>query len=147
MDGTAAPTADFTATPTAGIAPLITNFTDRSTGVPTQWLWNFGDGTSSIEQNPAHTFSAAGIYSVTLTVTNSKGTAATTQANLVSVAVNPPLLSAKFTGTPTSGVAPLPVQFTDASVGGVTAWAWDFGDGSSANTQYPAHTQPTASTP
>ncbi|MEO6469386.1 MAG: PKD domain-containing protein, partial [Acidimicrobiia bacterium] len=114
VDGTAAPTAAFTAAPTAGIAPLVTTFTDRSEGVPTQWLWNFGDGTSSIEQNPAHTFSAAGTYSVTLTVTNSKGTATTTQSNLVNVAENPPLLNAKFTGAPTAGAAPLPVQFTDA---------------------------------
>ena len=140
VDGAAAPAASFTATPTSGIAPLVTTFTDRSTGVPTQWLWDFGEGTSSVEQNPAHTFSNAGTYSVTLTVTNSKGTATTTQSNLVTVAVNPPLLNAKFTGTPTTGVAPLPVQFTDGSVGGVTAWAWEFGDGATSTEQSPAHT-------
>ena len=140
VDGTAAPAANFTATPTTGIAPIVTNFTDRSSGVPTQWLWDFGDGTSSVEQNPAHNYSNAGTYSVTLTVTNSKGTATTTQSNLVTVAVNPPLLNAKFTGTPTTGVAPLPVQFTDGSVGGVTAWAWDFGDGATSTEQNPAHT-------
>lgn len=140
VDGTAAPTAAFTAAPTTGIAPLVTTFTDRSTGVPTQWLWNFGDGTSSVEQNPAHTFSDPGTYSVTLTVTNSKGTATTTQANVVTVAVNPPLLNAKFTASPTTGAAPLPVQFTDASVGGVTGWLWDFGDGTTSPLQSPSHT-------
>ena len=140
VDGTATPVANFTATPTTGVAPLVTNFTDRSTGVPTQWLWDFGDGTTSVEQNPAHTFSNAGTYSVSLTVTNSKGTASTTQANVVTVAVNPPLLNAKFTGTPTTGTAPLPVQFTDGSVGGVTAWAWNFGDGTTSTEQSPSHT-------
>ena len=49
---------------------------------------------------PTHTFTTAGIYSVTLTVTNAKGTATHTQPNLVTVAVNPPLLNAKFTATP-----------------------------------------------
>src|SRR4029079_19145135 len=92
VDGTAAPTASFTAAPTTGTAPLATTFTDRSTGVPTQWLWDFGDGTSSVDQNPIHTFSTAGTSAVTLTVTTSKGTASTTQPNLVTVAVNPPLL-------------------------------------------------------
>ncbi len=139
VDGSDAPVAGFTASPTSGIAPHVTTFTDRSTGVPTVWLWNFGDGTSSVEQNPAHSYRDAGTYSVTLTVTNSKGTATTTQTDLVTVAVNPPLLNAKFTGTPTSGVAPLAVQFTDASVGGVTAWAWDFGDGSTETVQNPTH--------
>lgn len=140
IDGTDTPTAGFTASPTTGIAPLVSTFTDRSTGVPTQWLWNFGDGTTSVEQNPAHTFSNPGTFSVTLTVTNSKGTATTTQSNLVTVAVNPPLLNAKFSGTPTAGVAPLPVQFADASVGGVTAWVWEFGDGATSTEQNPAHT-------
>ncbi len=140
VDGSDPPVAAFTAAPTAGIAPLVTTFTDRSTGVPTQWAWNFGDATTSTDQNPVHTYSTPGIYSVTLTITNSKGTAAVTQTDLVSVAVNPPLLAADFTGTPTAGIAPLPVQFTDRSVGGATAWAWDFGDGTTSTEQNPAHT-------
>ncbi|MGZ4676491.1 MAG: CBM96 family carbohydrate-binding protein [Acidimicrobiia bacterium] len=140
VDGTAAPTASFTAAPTTGVAPLATQFNDTSTGVPTQWLWNFGDGTTSTAQSPLHTFSNPGTFSVTLTVTNSKGTATTTQTDFVTVAVNPPLLNAKFIATPTVGAAPLPVQFTDQSVGGVTAWSWDFGDGTTSTDQNPAHT-------
>ncbi|MEP6625809.1 MAG: PKD domain-containing protein, partial [Acidimicrobiia bacterium] len=140
VDASGAPTASFTASPTVGTAPVATTFIDRSTGVPTSWIWNFGDGSTSTVARPTHTYTSAGIYSVTLTVTNATGTATTTQPNLVNVAVNPPLLNARFSGTPTSGAAPLPVQFTDASVGGVTGWAWDFGDGSTSAEQNPLHT-------
>ena len=85
---------------------------------------------------------------MTLTVTNAKGTASTTQTNLVTVAANPPLLNAKFTADQTAGGAPLPVQFTDQSVGGATA-----GRGTSVTAPSPPRriphtsTQPTASTP
>ncbi len=140
VDASGAPTANFTASPTTGTAPVATTFIDRSTGVPTSWIWNFGDGSTSTVARPTHIYTTAGSYSVTLTVTNALGTATTTQPNLVTVAVNPPLLNAKFSGTPTSGASPLPVQFTDASVGGVTGWAWDFGDGSTSTEQNPQHT-------
>ncbi|AAM05160.1 DUF3344 domain-containing protein [Methanosarcina acetivorans] len=69
----AAPVADFTATPTSGDAPLAVNFTDTSTGSPTSWFWDFGDGANSTEQNPSHTYSAAGSYTVNLTVENDAG--------------------------------------------------------------------------
>jgi PKD repeat protein len=139
VDGSGAPTAGFTASPVSGTVPVSTTFIDRSTGVPTSWLWDFGDGSTSTSSRPTHAYIAAGTYSVTLTVTNAKGSASTTQASLVTVAPNPPLLNARFSGTPTAGAAPLPVQFTDASVGGATAWAWDFGDGATSTDQNPQH--------
>jgi hypothetical protein len=48
-------------------------FTDTSDASPTKWLWNFGDGTTSTEQNPAHTYKASGTYNITLTVWNDLG--------------------------------------------------------------------------
>ncbi|AKB37164.1 cell surface protein [Methanosarcina siciliae C2J] len=68
------PVAEFTADVTGGTAPLTVNFTDQSTGTPTSWLWDFGDGANSTEQNPSHTYSAAGNYTVNLTVENAAGT-------------------------------------------------------------------------
>ncbi len=62
------PVADFNANPTSGYAPLYVQFTDSSQNA-NQWYWNFGDGTTSYEQNPTHNYSA-GIYPVTLTVSN-----------------------------------------------------------------------------
>ena len=58
----------FMATVTSGDAPLEVIFIDKSNGVPTSWLWDFGDDTTSIERNPTHTYSTAGIYTVSLTV-------------------------------------------------------------------------------
>ena len=54
--------------------------------------------------------------------------------------------TASFTATPTSGSAPLTVQFTDTSSGGPTAWSWSFGDGSASLDQNPAHTYSAAGT-
>lgn len=65
------PVASFSSNVTSGNAPLNILFTDTSTGMPVKWNWNFGDGTvNSTIQNPAHTYEAAGIYTVTLTVTD-----------------------------------------------------------------------------
>jgi len=63
--------------------PIV--FRDKSIGNPVSWLWSFGDGTSSVKQNPTHTYKKPGIYTVTLTVTNSAGEKSTT-ANIVRVA-------------------------------------------------------------
>ena len=67
------PTADFAANVTSGPVPLVVQFTDLSTGDPTSWLWSFGDGATSTDQNPIHIYTAAGTYTVSLTVSNSAG--------------------------------------------------------------------------
>jgi PKD repeat protein/photosystem II stability/assembly factor-like uncharacterized protein len=61
--------ADFTATPLYGNSPLVVQFTDASSGSPTAWLWDFGDGNTSVQQNPSHSFNSDGLYTVKLTVT------------------------------------------------------------------------------
>ncbi len=63
------PIANFSANPTEGDAPLLVSFTDTSSGVPTSWSWNFGDGETSSTQNPTHTYDEAGTYTVSLTAT------------------------------------------------------------------------------
>ena len=69
------PTADFTASPTSGYAPLTVQFTDTSTGNPAQWQWDVNnDGVVDYTvQNPTHTYSSPGTYSVRLTVSNPGG--------------------------------------------------------------------------
>jgi len=64
---------DFEASPRTGLAPLDVQFTDLTTGTPDTWEWNwdFGDGATSTEQNPTHTYTAAGKYTVSLEVTTS----------------------------------------------------------------------------
>jgi len=65
--------ADFTVSPLLGIVPLVVDFTDRSTGNPVSWNWNFGDGSSSTARNPSHIYLVPGSYTATLTVKNSAG--------------------------------------------------------------------------
>jgi PKD repeat protein len=79
------PVADFTATPLSGAHPLSVAFTDTSSNTPTSWAWNFGDGGTSTAQNPSHSYTAAGIYTVTLTATNAGGSDAKTRTGYVTV--------------------------------------------------------------
>ncbi len=133
----AAPVADFSGTPTTGSAPLTVNFTDLSTGSPTSWSWNFGDGGTSTLQNPSHIYSAAGQYTVSLTATNGAGPNTATKTNYITVSAAAPV--ANFSGTPTTGSAPLTVNFTDLSTGAPTSWSWNFGDGGTSTLQNPSH--------
>jgi PKD repeat protein len=83
--GGTAPTAAFSGTPTSGSAPLTVSFTDLSTGSPTSWAWTFGDGGTSTAQNPSHTYSEPGTYTVTLTATNAYGSDVETKVGYVVV--------------------------------------------------------------
>jgi len=62
--------ADFAATPTAGVQPLTVEFADCSSGTITSWLWDFGDGNTSNQQNQTHQYLNPGTYSVSLTINN-----------------------------------------------------------------------------
>lgn len=133
----AVPVADFSGTPTSGSAPLSVTFTDLSTGDPTAWSWDFGDGVTSSIQNPVHAYTADGQYTVRLIVSNADGADTATKTNYISVGAGAP--TANFTGTPTSGNAPLTVTFTDQSTGAPTGWLWSFGDGGTSTIQNPVH--------
>ena len=61
------------------------NFFDQSSNLPNAWYWDFGDGNSSIFQNPTHQYDSNGVYDVTLTVSNSYGTSSLTLTNYVEV--------------------------------------------------------------
>ena len=134
------PLAGFSATPTTGASLYVVTFTDESTaGTATSWFWSFGDGSVSSLQNPAHIYTVAGTYSVTLTASNAYGSNVLTLFNYIEVTAGPTIL-ANFVGTPTSGTAPLQVSFTDLSIGNIVAWDWNFGDGGSSSLPNPTHT-------
>ena len=137
------PTAGFTATPTSGTAPLTVNFTDTSTGSPTSWAWTFGDGGISSSPSPSYTYNSTGTFTATLTVSNTLGSSSAARTIIVS---QPSAPIASFTATPTSGAAPLTVNFTDTSSGSPTSWAWDFGDGGISSSASPSHTYGTTGT-
>ncbi|MCO5382075.1 MAG: PKD domain-containing protein [Methanosarcina barkeri] len=79
------PVAAFSASPTSGKAPLKVTFTDKSTGTPTSWKWSFGDKTYSTAKNPVHKYTAAGKYTVSLTVKNAAGSNTKTMSGYIKV--------------------------------------------------------------
>ena len=81
------PSIDFTSNYVPGGCVNPIQFTDRTTNLPTSWLWDFGDGTTSTAQNPSHQYAATGSYNVTLSATNTNGTASITRLNAVVVSV------------------------------------------------------------
>lgn len=113
---------------------LTVAFRDTSEGNPTNWEWDFGDGTASAERNPGHTYAAAGSYVVVLRVRNPDGQDSQTQRLTVpSSEATPPV--AKFTVS----VEGLQAVFTDTTEQRVTRWDWSFGDGTRSALQHPTH--------
>ncbi|MGO9691111.1 MAG: PKD domain-containing protein [Syntrophobacteraceae bacterium] len=78
-----APKARFSAVPRSGDAPLTVNFTNESSGIVTSWLWNFGEGTTSTDPNPAHTYESPRTYNAKLTVYGPGGASSKTMSILV----------------------------------------------------------------
>ena len=138
------PVASFTATPTAGCAPLIVQFTDNSSGNPTSWNWDLGNGTISIKQNPTTTYFNAGTYIVKLTVSNAGGSDSITKTQFITIYDKPVV---NFTVTDSLDCVPFTTTFTDLStapLGSITSWEWDFDDGSFSIVQNPQHLYSTA---
>jgi len=157
------PVAMFTAEPETGAEPLTVQFIDQSTGDIASWSWDFGDGQTSMEHNPIHTYDNASHYTVSLTAAGSGGTDTETKPQYINVFMASSSPSADFEAEPTDGAAPLTVEFTDQSrcsavfvyrengsfyvisgdasnLGGITDWAWDFGDGETSTERNPTHT-------
>lgn len=134
------PTANFSTDTSSGCADLLVNFTNTSSANAVNYIWNFGDGNSSILQNPNHTFTNTfGIdtsYTIQLIAQTAFGCSDTT-TQLVTVYPNP---IASFTDNATLDCAPLIVDFTNTSTG-YTSQIWNFGDGSPTDiTNNPSHT-------
>ncbi len=142
----------FQTTATIAITTLIVNAHGPYTGLPGEpvqfigsaeggvkpyhWRWDFNDGSFTDEQNPLHVYLRTGVYTVILTVTDSRGTTAsdtTTATITIHADAHGP-----YTGLPPGE----PVQFTGSVDGGFSpyTWLWDFGDGTNSTLQNPSHT-------
>jgi PKD repeat protein len=121
------PSPDFFCNPLEGYAPLVVSFTDKSTNIPTNWAWNFGDGYSSNIKNPVHIFQSPGTYSVSLTAGNGYGGNSITKTNYIVVNAVSAVPVMDFTANITSGYLPLQVKFSDLSTGGtIISRTWEF---------------------
>lgn len=143
----ALPEANFTMNPETPVKGEPVVFTDASIdtdGTIISWLWNFGDGAVSQEQNPTYTFDFATGYEVRLTVKDDKGGENTIkkQFNVSDPDVPNVSPTASFSISGELFQKAAQVTFTDTSTdsdGSITAWAWDFGDGNTASTKNPIH--------
>ncbi len=129
------PVAAFTQDATSGCVPFVVNFTDQSTGDVSSYAWTFGDGGTSTQANPSHSYAATGVYTVSLTVTGPGGDDTVTMTNLISVD-GPPI--AAYSAVPASITAGESVTFTDFSLN-AEGWFWQFGDGQTSTLQNPVH--------
>jgi PKD repeat protein len=153
-------TADFSALPEAGEAPLTVRFSGTSDlkGLR-RYRWDFGDGGSSAVRNPRHTYTQPGTYSVRFEVTRVRDgeRAVVVKSGHIRVAGEPageeppaeeppqeeppeeePETTLDFEAEPRSGCPPLVVSFTNRSQGGGD-WQWDFGDGGTSGERDPEH--------
>jgi PKD repeat protein len=108
-------TADFSANVLTGQWPIQVEFTDLSTGNPTSWHWDFGDGNTSVEQNPKHTYNNTGVYTVTLQICNQGVCDTTTKVGYINVSPNGIVeidvdISAKLYPNPNDGTFVLDLQ-------------------------------------
>lgn len=138
ITGYAQPVADFSSDIISGCSPLTVNFMDKSTGNPSSWQWDLGNGNKPVIQNPSAIYIDPGTYNVKLTVSN--GTQLSTVTKQIIVFKNP---AATFSASDTFGCLPLTVNFSDISIQGsapVKSRFWDFGDGSNSTQANPSHT-------
>ncbi|MFT3884160.1 MAG: PKD domain-containing protein [Flavobacteriales bacterium] len=133
----AKPLASFTAAPVTGCSPLTVGFTNNSTGA-VSYLWLFGDGSSSTETSPTHTYANFGtadsVRTVLLIASTAFGCSDTARTT---VTVSPGVLAA-FTHDAIPGCAPLTVHFNNQS-SGAGQFHWDFGDGTTSTDASPEH--------
>ena len=107
------PVPSFTASITQGGAPLTVTFTDQSANYPSRWIWDFGDGVTSTDRNPVHTYGKTGLYNVRLSVYNAIGGNGLTKWNYISVsgsAAPAPTTTSTVSPTITQTVSPTPTK-------------------------------------
>ena len=111
-------------------------FYDASAGNVTSWHWDFGDNTTSTQENPTHYYTSTGTYTVTLIV--SDGNSSDTSSNTLTITSSP--VTADFSAENTTACStPYQVSFTNLS-NNASSFNWDFGDNTTSTQENPTHT-------
>ncbi len=123
------------------MCPQLVKFTDNSTGTITSWSWDFGNGGTSILQNPSIIYTTPGTYNVSLTVTGPGGTNTRTRSSYIQIFDKP---LAAFTVNTATACQDAAFSFTNNSTPGssgaaITRYFWDMGDGDSVSTRDVSH--------
>jgi gliding motility-associated-like protein len=142
------PTAAFTSNLTVACNPGIIQFSDQSTspaaaGTIVSWLWDFGDGTTSTQQNPSHMYTTTGYFTVALTVTSSSGCQHTRSVGRY-IRIVGGVSASFYWSQPSTCQAPYTINFQNQSDGpGTLSYLWNFGNGGSTSTlENPSATYP-----
>lgn len=125
--------AAFTVNQPIGIVPSNIEFTNNSGGTVVESKWDFGDGSEIVEpgnENISHIYREPREYEISLTVTGTISNDDTEKKSSLIKIIGEGEVAAGFNASPVLGSVPLKVQFIDKSVGEVSSWEWDFGDGS-----------------
>lgn len=131
------PSAEFTMEVDAEYAPVTVRFSAPSGSEITYYSWDFGDGSTSTEKNPAHTYRFAGEFGISLTVGGPSGSSSFGRQVKVRQREAPVV---RFDMSPAAGEAPLEIRFATSASGEVTSYRWNFGDGHSSSEREPRHT-------
>ena len=132
----AAPVPSFSVGNTVACSPVLVPFTNTTAGTNT-YNWSFGNGSYATTSSASSSYATTGNYTVMLTATSPNGCSATASQQ---INVTAHTITAFFTGNPTTGCAPLPVNFTGASSPLASTWSWNFGNGSTSVLQSPSTT-------
>lgn len=125
-----------------GLTLAFVDYSTAQNATIVSWQWTFGDGHGSTQQNPIHTYAAEGVYVVTLNITTSSGcTSSVTQHICIGGGgtYNGPDCQAVFFFVQSTDI-PGTFSFVDLSIGNITHWEWNFGDGTTSTEQLPTHT-------
>ncbi len=130
---------DFKVDTVSGCAPAVIRFHDLTTGNPTSWFWDLGNGITSTQQNPNTLYFEAGKYTIKLIVKKGNITDTIVREDYITI-YSPPVVNFSFSDS--TGCLPLTVNFTDMSdpvSGSIVSREWDFGDGTFSNLNYISH--------
>jgi len=136
------PIASFSYSPDKPTVKDTVNFDDSSEdpdGSITSWHWEFGDGSTSVEPNPAYKYTNKGDYTIKLTVTDDEGSRKTI-THILTIINLPP--TADFIFSPSKPIIGKEIKFTDISEDPedrLTSWKWNFGDGHTSSSQNPTY--------